>query len=102
LAAALAASILAGCGVVSIGSEVKEFSPSDYCVDTMRRALPEADFDITKQTSAADDLAGTTVVVTATRTDAPASALVNADVAATCRFDHDMLVDFHWTKSPLK
>lgn len=99
LIAVLAMAPLGGCG---LGSEVRVKTPADVCVETMRRALPEAQFDITKQTSEADTLTRTRVDIEATRTDAPPSALIMSDVAAECMFDRDTLVDFHWTKGPFK
>lgn len=97
--AALAAAPLAGCG---LGSSLRVASPPDFCVDTMRRAVPEATFDITKQTSESEALERVKVEVEATRTDSSPSPMIASEVAVECVFDHDALIDFHWTKSPFK
>ena len=97
-AAGLAVLLLAGCG----SSAPAVFAPTDDCVLTMRRALAEAQFDITRQTSRPTGLAETAVEVEATRTDAVPSALLNTELVASCRYDHNVLVDFHWIKGPLK
>jgi hypothetical protein len=91
---------LAGCGSSSVKDQPG--SPADLCIDTMRRAFPDADFDITKATAKPTGLAETEAVVEATREDAAPSAVINTEVAASCRFDHNVLVDFHWTKSPIR
>ena len=90
---------LCACG---LGSDIRVSTPADACIETMRRALPEAQFDITKQTSEAETLTRTRIDIAATRTDTPPSALISTDVAAACTFDRNTLVDFHWTKGPFK
>jgi hypothetical protein len=96
---AIPALALGACGIVPT-MNLEAPSATESCVDTMRHAYPEAEFDVTKEESKADSLAETSVTVEATRTDSPPTALFTDRVAAICRYDHNALVDFHWTKGP--
>lgn len=42
-----------------------------------------------------------TVDLQAKRSDVPAGGLIPLDVAVECRFDHGVVVDFHWIVNPL-
>jgi hypothetical protein len=83
------------------GSVPRAFSPTDDCTATMRHAFAEAKFDVQKAESKPGIVGVTEVTVEATREDVPPSNLVNTDVAAYCRYDHNVLVEFRWTKPPL-
>jgi hypothetical protein len=45
----------------------------------------------------------TTIVarVEASRSDLPAEAPLRRDLAAECRFDENVLTEFHWTAGPM-
>lgn len=87
---------LAGCGLTGERKPVGEF-----CADLVIQALP-GDVEITHKSTASEGIAQVTATVDATRTDVAPTAAVAREVAAECKFDHDVLVDFHWTKAPIR
>lgn len=104
--------LLAGCGLwdsagdtadsTIFGTQLSVGSASyvDRCIDVMRKAYPDARFTVTgKRLGIGSNTA--LVDLQASRNDAPASAKTPRDVAAQCRFDSGVIVDFHWTASPL-
>jgi ABC-type glycerol-3-phosphate transport system substrate-binding protein len=112
VAAVCALLLLAGCGLwdsasdtagnTIFGAQMAAGSASyvDRCIDIMRKAYPDARFEVTsKRLGIGSNTA--LVDVQATRGDAPASAKTPRDVAVQCRIDNGVIVDFHWTASPL-
>ena len=94
--------MLAGCGTVhDTVQDLKIFSAGDACAATMRNAFPGARFEVASQTAKPLTTTLTEVAVEARRVDTPPSPLANESVAVACRFDHNILVDFHWTKPPI-
>lgn len=97
--------LLAGCGTVANKMEsakVAVGSPSyvTRCVDLMKRAYPDSgDFQVTDQ-HFSTTMTTSTVTVQAVRPDVPANSGMR-DVGAECRFDHGVIVEFHWTTNPL-
>jgi hypothetical protein len=97
--------LLAGCGAVENkvqNAKVDIGSPSyvTRCVDLMKRAYPDSgDFQVTDQ-HFSTTMTTSTVTVQAMRPDVPANSGMR-DVGAECRFDHGVIVEFHWTKNPL-
>lgn len=102
LPALVGAGLLAGCGTVDAVKAQRDAGPGALCADFMRRALPGADIAVTKTRVATPAIAGVVVTVEGTRPDVAPSAMVNRDVAAECRFDHDALIEFRWTTPPFK
>ncbi len=104
--------LLAGCGLwdsasdtagnTIFGAQMAAGTASyvDRCIDIMRKSYPDARFEITGKRLGIGSTAAL-VDVQATRSDVPAGGKTPRDVAAQCRFDHDVVVDFHWTASPL-
>ena len=75
---------------------VGEVGHVDRCFDFMRRALPHGKFEMTnKSISTAID--SDTVTILANREDATPP----YSVSVQCRFDHGIIVDFHWLKGPV-
>ncbi|HEV2163167.1 MAG TPA: hypothetical protein VGR52_13180 [Stellaceae bacterium] len=104
LAAICVLLLLSGCGAVGDKVENAQLavgSPSyvDRCVDLMHRAFPGTDFDVTDQ-HFSTIMANSVVTVQAVRPDVPANSGMR-DIGAECRFDHGVIVDFHWTKNPM-
>lgn len=96
--------LLSGCGAVGDKVENTQLavgSPSyvNRCVDLMHRAFPGTDFDVTDQ-HFSTTVTNSVVTVQAVRPDVPASSGMR-DIGAECRFDHGVIVDFHWTKNPM-
>ena len=91
------APVLAGCGLTGERKPAAEF-----CADLVVQALPDGDVGITRKSTANSGIAQITATVEATRGDVAPTAAVARDVAAECKFDHDVLVDFHWTKAPFR
>ena len=87
---------LAGCGLA--GSHE---SPTDLCTDLLVKAFPDGNIAITHKAISNDSLSAQTVTIEGTRTDVVPTAGISRDVAAVCKYDHDVLLDFHWTKGPL-
>lgn len=94
LLCAVLCSVAAGCGIPH------DVGLAERCADLMRRAYPSAAIDITKTEASATSL--TTIVAKAegVRTDVPADALLQRDLAAECRFDENVLTGFRWTSGP--
>ncbi|HUZ31393.1 MAG TPA: hypothetical protein VMV19_04700 [Xanthobacteraceae bacterium] len=76
-------------------------SPSyvSRCVDLMHRAYPDSDFQVTNQ-HFSTGISTSVVTVQAVRPEVPANS-GTGKVGAECRFDHGVIVEFRWTKSPL-
>jgi hypothetical protein len=74
--------------------------PPEHCLDLMLESFARDDIDITHQDVA--NLSTTTTVVTieATRNNVVPSPAIARDIAVECKFEHDILIDFHWTKPP--
>lgn len=101
----LALGLLAGCSAVEnkvADTKVAVGSPSyiSRCVDLMHRALPHADFDVTDQHFSTTTMTTSVATVQAVRPDVASNSSLR-DIGAECRFDHGVIVDFHWTKTPL-
>ena len=77
-------------------------NPTDQCADLMIDAYPDGDIDITHKSIVQNSLALQTVTIQGARNDVPPTAAVAHDVAVECKFDHDVLTDFHWSKPPFR
>lgn len=104
LAAICVLLLLSGCGATETKVENAKLdvgSPSyvDRCVDLMHRAFPGTAFDVTDQ-HFSTTMTTSVVTVQAARPDVPANSGMR-DIGAECRFDHGVIVDFHWTKNPM-
>ncbi len=108
VAALCALLLLAGCGLwdstgdALFGAQSAAGTASyvDRCIDVMQKAYPDARFEVTsKRLGLGSNTA--LVDVQARRSDAPASTKTPRDVAVQCRFDSGVIVDFHWTATPL-
>ncbi|MGO8913088.1 MAG: hypothetical protein ACLQDM_27710 [Bradyrhizobium sp.] len=73
----------------------------DRCIDIMRRADPSSKLEITNK-RIDFGITVTIVDIQATRKDVPPGGKIPRDVAAQCRFDSGVIVDFHWTVGPLE
>lgn len=106
LPAVAAALLLAGCGLsnkVSPPAEIGGQSPSAaQCLDLFQHAIPDAEIDVTGAKIVNDSPTRTTVSIGGTRSDVAPSAAVARDIAVECKFEHDVLMDFHWTKPPFR
>jgi len=104
-AAAVATLLLVtACGVAKppLPSELGgQSAPAEHCLDVFKQAIPDADIEITSAKSVNDSVAKATVTIEGTRDVTPSAALAR-DLAAECKFDHDVLMDFHWTKAPFR
>jgi len=104
VAAAAGLLLLAGCSSVENKVENAKLavgSPSyvSRCVDLMHRAYPDSDFQVTNQ-HFSTGISTSVVTVQAVRPEVPANS-GTGKVGAECRFDHGVIVEFRWTKSPL-
>ena len=77
-------------------------NPTQQCADLMIDAYPDGDIDITHKSIVQNSLAVQTVTIQGARNDVPPTAAVAHDVAVECKFDHDVLTDFHWSKPPFR
>jgi hypothetical protein len=95
---------LAGCGGIGL-KNIQEQSLSDRCSDTMLRAFPGGEIDVTGQhtlpTEAQQSYSTIRIVVDGRRRKLPATSNLTRDIAAECRFDDGILTGFRWTKGPL-
>lgn len=76
-------------------------SLADRCVDVMRRAFPNAGFDITDRRVKVDGNAAT-IGIAAARSAVPANGLYTREVGAECRFESGILTGFRWTAGPVR
>jgi hypothetical protein len=75
----------------------------DRCIDIMKRAYSSAHIDITnKRIGIGPNMDMAVVDVQGTRSDVPVGSKTPRDIAAQCRFDGGVIVDFHWTAGPLQ
>jgi hypothetical protein len=87
--------LLVGCGIPrSVGL-------AERCADIMKSAYPSAAIDITKSEAAATSLTTIIARVEGSRSDLPPEAPLRRELAAQCRFDENILIEFHWTAGPL-
>ncbi len=77
-------------------------NPVAQCADLMIDAYPDGDIDITHKSIVQNALALQTVTIQGARSDVPPTAAVAHDVVVECKFDHDVLTDFHWSKPPFR
>jgi hypothetical protein len=87
---------LTGCGL--LGSHE---SPTDLCTELVVKAFPDGNIAITHKAVTTESLSAQTVTIEGTRSDVVPTAGLTREVAASCKYDHDVLLDFHWTKGPL-
>jgi hypothetical protein len=102
---ALAAGLLVtGCGAGEwahdVGGRINPDSLgfADRCANMMKAAMPFADIDITARTSQNTGISTMTAQAAGTRTDNEKDPSIARDVAVECKFDSNVLIDFHWTK----
>lgn len=74
---------------------------AERCADIMKSAYPSAAIDITKSAASTISLTAIVARVDGSRSDLPAEAPLRRDLAAECRFDENVLTEFHWTAGPL-
>ena len=77
-------------------------NPTQQCADLMIDAFPDGEIEITHKSIAQNSLSLQTVTIQGARNDVPPTAAVAHDVAVECKFDHDVLTDFHWSKPPFR
>jgi hypothetical protein len=96
--------LVTGCGVTTeVGRVIappRGFVATDFCADLMTRAYPQASFEVTDRQSKETSITTVTTTIAAHRTDVTADADMSDAVAVECRFDHNVLVGFRWTKGP--
>jgi hypothetical protein len=104
--------LLAGCGLwnstrdtagdTMLGVQLSTDSASfvDRCADVLKRAYPNVRFEVTGKRLGLD-ASRALVDIQAHRADPPASPMTPREVAVQCRFDSGVLLDFHWTATPL-
>jgi hypothetical protein len=100
IAVVLALPALAACGV-----RLRDASLLDRCGILLQEAFPGGDIKVTKQeavTPPTDSLAATVVAVRGVRRNVAPGGIPLREVAAECRFDQGILIDFRWTQGPLR
>lgn len=86
--------LTAGCHLVPQGGM------AERCADTMIRAYPAADIDITKREAAATSLTTIVAHVEGNRADLPPNPPIARHLAVECTFDNNVLTGFRWTAGP--
>lgn len=74
----------------------------DRCTQFAQKAYPDVDIKVTDQHFAIGDSMNQAIVDVAATAAVGADAKTVRQVAAQCRFDNGIIVDFHWTKSPVR
>jgi hypothetical protein len=94
---------LTGCGT-SLGGMIPQSppEPEQQCADLMLAGFRGSQIDITNKAVVNDSITAAVVTIEATRNDVVPSAAVARDIAGQCKFEHHILVDFHWTKPPFR
>jgi len=85
-----------GCGVT------RDVGLADRCSDFMQRAFPRATIEITKREATAVAMTTILAKVEGTRNDVPPDVPAPRDLAVECRFDDNVLTEFHWTLGPTR
>lgn len=95
--------ILAGCGTLTTAEFlIRDASLADHCADFMQRAYPGGGITITQKQSHDVDNSILVAEVQGIKKDAPPGSFLARDLAAVCRFQNNILVDFHWTAGPFR
>ena len=94
--------LVSGCSVNKTVQSARDFTPGDFCTDLMRRAYPQAEFDIADQSSRETGLTTVVVSVSAKRTDVSTGGELATHVGVECSFDHNVLTSFRWTEGPFR
>jgi len=74
---------------------------AERCAEIMKSAYPNAAIDITKSEALATSLTTIVARVEGSRSDSPPEAPSRRDLAVECRFDENVLTEFHWTAGPV-
>lgn len=75
--------------------------PGEQCAALLDEAFPGGEIAITNRKIVMESITTTMVTLDGTRDVTPSNAVAR-DVAAECRYDHGVLMDFHWTKPPFR
>jgi hypothetical protein len=67
----------------------------------MKSAYPNAAIDITKSEASVTSLTTIVAHVEGSRSNPPPEAPLPRELAVECRFDENVLTEFHWTAGPL-
>ncbi|MBO0738396.1 MAG: hypothetical protein J2P48_17785 [Alphaproteobacteria bacterium] len=89
-------SLTAGCGIP------RDVGLAERCADIMRRAYPSATIEITRSDAKATSLTTIIAHVEGSRPELPADTPLRRDLAVECRFDENVLTEFHWTAGPTR
>jgi hypothetical protein len=89
-------SLASGCGIP------RDIGLAERCADTMRRAYPSAKIEITKSDAQPHGLTTIIAQVEGARADLAADTPLRRDLAVECRFDENVLTEFHWTAGPTR
>lgn len=92
--------LLAGLYAVAACGLPRDVGLAERCADVMRRADPAAAIEITKSGASATSLTTVVAQVEGVRTDLPPDSPAPRNLAVECRFDENILTDFHWTAGP--
>lgn len=88
--------------------ELRNTGLSDRCADFMRLSFPKGEIEIDETkaqaaTTESGDLGLMVIEVQGVRPNIPATGgFLERNVAARCRFQNGVLVEFRWTKGPLR
>ncbi len=88
--------------------ELRNLGLSDRCADFMRLSFPRGEIEIKETNNQAEtvengNLGLTIIEVEGVRPKIPQTGgFLARDVAARCRFQNGVLVEFRWTKGPLR
>jgi hypothetical protein len=86
--------LVAGCAIR------RDVGLAERCADLMRGAYPSAVIEIVKSDASATSLTTIVARVEGSRTDLPTDAPLPRDLGVECRFDENVLTEFHWTAGP--
>ena len=75
---------------------------AERCADIMKSAYPNAAIDITKSEASVTSLTTIVAHVEGSRSNLPPEAPLPRELAVECRFDENVLTEFHWTAGPLR
>jgi hypothetical protein len=90
--------VLTGCGLAPKALTGPP-QPGEHCAALLDEAFPGGEIAITNRKIVMDPITTTIVTLDGTRDVTPSNAVAR-EVAAECRYDHGVLMDFHWTKPP--
>jgi hypothetical protein len=84
------------------GCVTRDVGLAERCADFMQRAFPRATIEVARREAAPATMTTIIAKVEGIRSDVPPEGPAPRELAVECRFDDNILTDFHWTSGPTR